>query len=64
VVVGVVEAADVAGVAEDLGGEDVADADDVGQGAARRGNGLFAATAVFEQGAVEAADVGDQLGGG
>lgn len=61
--VGAGEAGDVAGVAEDLGCEDVADAEDVGEGAARRRDGLLAATAVFEQGAIEAADVSDQLPG-
>src|SRR4051794_2728782 len=61
VVIGAREAGDVAGVAEDLGGEDVADAEDLGQVAARGGDGLRAAAAVLVQRAVDAADVGDQL---
>jgi hypothetical protein len=48
-------------VADDLGGEDVADAKEVGERAAGGGDGLLAATAVLAQGAIEATDIGDQL---
>ena len=62
VVAGGREAPDVAGVAEDLGGQHVADPEDLGgrRGAAG-GDGLGAAPAVLGQGPVEAAGVGDQV---
>jgi hypothetical protein len=62
-VVGGGEARDVAGVAEDLGGQDVADAEDLGERGSRRCDGVGAALAVLAQRAIDAADVGNQLSG-
>src|SRR3954467_11427914 len=61
VAVGVGEAGDVAGVAEDLGGQDLADAEDLGERAARRGDRFGAPAAVVDEGPVDASDVRDQL---
>src|SRR5215203_5512657 len=63
VVVGVCKAGDVAAVAEDLGGQDFADAEDLRERGAGGGDGLGAAAAVVDEGAVDATEVGDELAG-
>ena len=61
--VGAGEAADVADVAEDLGGEHVADPGELGQGGAAGGDGGCAASTVLREGAVEAAHVDEEVSG-
>jgi len=51
------------GVAEDLGGQDLADAEDLGERAAGGGDCLGAAAAVVGKGAIDPADVRDLLAG-
>ena len=61
--VGAGEAADVADVAEDLGGEHVADPGELGQGVAAGGDGGCAASTVLREGAVEAPHVDEEVAG-